>query len=236
MGPLSALLSTSTSSVIHPSSKFEAFLNEKNVSNHDSSPCNNDSTAPTVWGYNCPNPASMTSYKCTLWGSNLDASSATNAGQNREQFQIVVTGSDGYDKTNVTVPAVPSGTNSNGSGWSKPVSCSSKAISAPSYWMGSKFFAGPFNPQLCADYALSQNSINKAAAVAKGRSSYTPCNMFNSYYLHKNSQPYGTYCTLYDTDVALSYATYTGGNSGSDRYDCKQSYKYTLATPDSGKC
>lgn len=67
-------------------------------------PSNNDSTAPTVWGYYCPNPPSMTSYKCTLFGSNIDASMATNNGQKREDFQIVITGSDGYDKTDKTPP------------------------------------------------------------------------------------------------------------------------------------
>ena len=30
-------------------------------------PSKNDSTAPTVWGYWCPNPASTTNYKCSLW-------------------------------------------------------------------------------------------------------------------------------------------------------------------------
>lgn len=199
-------------------------------------PCNNDSTAPTVWGYNCPNPASMTSYKCTLWGSNLDASTATNAGQWREEFQVVITASDGYDKTNVTVPTTPTGTSCNGAGWNPATSCNGKAISAAQYWMGSKFFPGPYNPQLCGDYAIAQNFQNKNAAVAKGLHSYTPCNMFNAYYLHKNNQPYGTYCALYDTDVSVSKATYTGGNSGSDNYSCRQSYKYTLSTVDSGKC
>ncbi|KAL1301851.1 hypothetical protein AAFC00_006036 [Neodothiora populina] len=199
-------------------------------------PSTPDNTAPTVWGNNCPNPASMTSYKCTLWGSNLDASSATNQGQWREQFQIVITGSNGYDKTNVTIPATPTGSNSNGSGWSKGSSCGGKAINAPQYWMGSKFFPGPFNAQVCGDYAFKQNSINKAQAVSMGRNFYTPCNMVNAYYLHKNGKPHGTYCALYDTDVALSWATYNGGFSGSDRFDCKQSYKFTLQNVDSGKC
>lgn len=198
-------------------------------------PCNNDSTAPTVWGYNCPNPASMTSYKCSLWGSNLDASTATNAGQMRESFQVVITGSNGYDKTNVTTPSV-TGTTSSGNAWGSGTNCGSKAINAPNYWMGSKFIPGPFNPQLCADFALSQNSINKAQAVAAGHSSYTPCNMFNAYYIHKNNKPAGTYCALYDTDVSTKYATYSGATSGSDRFDCKQSFKFTLKVQDSGKC
>lgn len=68
-------------------------------------PTKNDSTAPTVWGYWCPNPSAITNYKCTLWGSNLDASMATNQGEWRKDFQVVITGSDGYDKTNNTTPS-----------------------------------------------------------------------------------------------------------------------------------
>lgn len=237
-------------------------------------PCNNDSTASTVWGYNCPNPASMTSYKCTLWGSELDSTTATNTGDWREEFEVVITASNGYDKTNSTTPVVSSSSSSSSStassisstsssaisatstsiysssissaasasststssSWSSAVSCNKQAISASKYWVASKFFAGPYNPQICADFATSQNTINKAAAVSAGVHSYTPCNMFNAYYLHKNGAPYGTYCTLYDTDVSVSHATYSGGVSGSDTYTCHQSYKFALQSPLSGSC
>lgn len=59
-------------------------------------PTDNDSSMPTVWGYNCPNPPSMTVFGCTLWGSNLTVADATNKGSMREQFQVVITASDGY--------------------------------------------------------------------------------------------------------------------------------------------
>ncbi|KAI4785886.1 hypothetical protein E4T45_13964, partial [Aureobasidium sp. EXF-8846] len=67
-------------------------------------PCKNDSTAPTVWGYWCPQPSSITNFKCTLWGSNLEAATATNQGGYRGDFAVVVTGSNGYDATNTTLP------------------------------------------------------------------------------------------------------------------------------------
>jgi len=231
-------------------------------------PTKNDSTAPTVWGYYCPNPSSITNYKCTLWGSNLDASTATNQGDYREDFQVVVTGSNGYDSTNTTLPpnvvdntnstssatsvalssatpakssstsssAVASATASSGPTWTSPKTCGGKAINAPNYWMGSKFYPGPFNPQVCADYAAYQHLLNKKAAIAAGQSYFTPCNSFNAYYLHKNNIPYGTYCALYDASISTSYATYTGGWSGSDKYDCRQSYQYTRQTLDQGRC
>jgi hypothetical protein len=44
---------------------------------------------------NCPNPASTTNIKCTLWGAPLSAGQATNVGQYRDTFQVVITGSNG---------------------------------------------------------------------------------------------------------------------------------------------
>ncbi|CAK3970689.1 Hypothetical predicted protein [Lecanosticta acicola] len=207
-------------------------------------PSNNDSSAPTVWGDSCPNPPSMTSIKCTLFGSNIDASMATNGGQMREQFQVVITGSDGYDKTNITTPpactapvqsststksssTAPTQTSSPGTSrnpqypWYKPENCHGKAINAPWYSMGSRFFPGPFNPQACGDYAYFQNVANKQA----GKGS---CQMFNAFYLHKNNKPYGTYCSLYSAYLDPLWATNSGSSSGNDRYDCKQSWTYTF--------
>ncbi|KAF1350642.1 hypothetical protein BDV97DRAFT_151820 [Delphinella strobiligena] len=216
-------------------------------------PSANDSTASTVWGYWCPDPASITNYKCTLWGSSLDSSEAVNYGEYREQFHTVITASNGYDKTNDTVPvcsisssssavaatgsstapitfasatstsvaissstssvtsasvsmpAVTSSASSSSSGsstgsraasWGTGTNCGGKAIDSTKNWMGSKFFPGPFNAQLCADYAWAQNLANQKAAVSKGLHSFTPCKSFNSYYLHKNGSPFGTYCNL----------------------------------------
>lgn len=249
---------------------------------HDPSvnPSKNDSTAPTVWGYYCPNPASMTSFKCTLWGSSINSTMATNSGQWREDFQVVITGSNGYDKTNSTTPAIPvvtptttvstatstasstfaKSTSSTSSSavvsvvststsssavststaapsWSQPHNCHGKAINAPSYWIGSKFFPGPFNAQVCSDYAIGQTALNRQAAIAASQSSYSACNMFNAYYLHKNGHPHGTYCALYDSSVnETQYATYSGGFSGSDYYGCAQSWTFSLSVRDSGKC
>ncbi|KAG9598030.1 hypothetical protein KCU97_g4101, partial [Aureobasidium melanogenum] len=211
-------------------------------------PANNDNTTYTPWETYCPNPSSITNYKCTLWGSTLSADLATNKGDYREQFQTVITGSDAYDKTNVTtpscsVPDAPASTSAisssvvspakptgpaGGSGPKKPTlkpgqNCGPKAISAPKYHMGSKFIPGPFNPQVCANYAIEQNTFNRNAAVKAGKHSYTPCKMFNSYFLHKDNKPFGTYCSLYG--AALDHKKYaTFGGSGS--YQTHQSWTF----------
>ncbi|KAH0041713.1 hypothetical protein KCU78_g921, partial [Aureobasidium melanogenum] len=213
-------------------------------------PANNDNTTYTPWETYCPNPSSITNYKCTLWGSTLSADLATNKGDYREQFQTVITGSDAYDKTNVTTPScsvpdapasssaiassVVSPSKPTGSaappagGPKKPTlkpgqNCGPKAISAPKYHMGSKFIPGPFNPQVCANYAIEQNTFNRNAAVKAGKHSYTPCKMFNSYFLHKDNKPFGTYCSLFG--AALDHNKYaTFGGSGS--YQTHQSWTF----------
>lgn len=60
-------------------------------------PSANDTTAPTVWGRWCPDPASTINYKCALWEGPIEGSQATNMGQTHELFQVVITGSDGYN-------------------------------------------------------------------------------------------------------------------------------------------
>lgn len=43
----------------------------------------------------CPNPPSTTNYKCTLWGAPVSSAEATNYGQWRESFHVVIAGSNG---------------------------------------------------------------------------------------------------------------------------------------------
>ena len=46
-------------------------------------------------GDGCDNPPSITNIKCTLWGSQVDGDAATNTGQYRDNFQVVIAGSNG---------------------------------------------------------------------------------------------------------------------------------------------
>lgn len=46
----------------------------------------------------CLNPPSTINYKCTLWGTKIDAAVATNQGQYRENFEVVISGSNGFNK------------------------------------------------------------------------------------------------------------------------------------------
>ncbi|KAK5153598.1 hypothetical protein LTS14_007292 [Recurvomyces mirabilis] len=189
---------------------------------------NGDSSNST--GEYCPNPSSITNYKCSIWGSSIDASSATNAGDYREDFQVVIVGSNGYDKTNNTTPAAPPG-------YDAPSNCTGGAInSGGSYWLGSNFFPGPFNPSACGIYAKAQGDLNKQSAKAKGAKSYTPVNMFNAYTIHKNGVAQGTYCTIFDTVLSPAYGKtgFRGGWSGNNFLGVAQSWAFSLSEQDSG--
>jgi hypothetical protein len=168
----------------------------------------------------CPNPSSITNYKCTLWGSGVDAASANNFGGYRLDFAVVITGSNGYAKTNNTTPPSQPG-------WSEPTPCHGGAIDRPSCFVGSDFFPGPYDPSVCASYAKSQTAYNKKHADSKGK--YSPCNMFNAYMVKKNGRPLGTYCSLYNEDMDTGkYASFKGSWSGKDYYGLESSWTYTL--------
>lgn len=177
------------------------------------------------WGNVCPNPSSITNYKCTLWGSGVDAAAATNFGQTREQFQVVIAGSNGYEKTNTTTPSCPDG-------WQPPRNCSGGVISKPSCSLGSKFFPGPFDPKVCASYAVAQTALNKKNAR---NGQYSPCNSFNSYMIKRDGIPLGTYCSLFTEVVDVSYATYRGGWASSSFWGIESSWAYSLTDYDDGR-
>lgn len=193
-------------------------------------PSLNPTTNTTDPEFNCPNPSSITNYKCSLWGSSIDATSATNEGGYRDDFQVVVVGSNGYDKTNNTTPAPPS------PHWQPPTKCPGGAISSGGqYHLGSQFFPGPFNPGLCGVYAEAQTSKNRDAAKAAGHHSYTPCNMFNAYMVQLNGVAQGTYCSLFDTVLSEKWAGFQGSWSGNNFFGVQNSWTFGLKELDSGK-
>lgn len=66
----------------------------------------------------CLDPTAMTTIKCTLWGSPVSPDYATNFGQWREQFHVVIAGSNGYFKLPVNAcSAISSAYHGNGYSW-----------------------------------------------------------------------------------------------------------------------
>lgn len=177
---------------------------------------------------NCTLPASITNYKCTLWGSSVDEATATNNGQYRGAFQVVIAGSDGFEKTNTTTPATCPG-------WQPPQSCGGHAHNHPSTCIGTSFFPGPFDPLLCASFAQAQNALNSKTSFWQSwfdafTGNYNPlkCDFFNAYMLKKNGKPLGTYCGLYAQSYGAGEATYIPGWQGSDYWGIESSWSFEI--------
>lgn len=89
-------------------------------------------------GLDCLNPPTIVNYKCTLWGSGVELAAANNFGQWRMSYQVVISGSNGYEKTNTTQPITPKGC-------LKPQRCNGGALRAVNALLDTKFFPGAFD-------------------------------------------------------------------------------------------
>ena len=160
----------------------------------------------------CTNPASITTYKCSLWGSKIDASSATNHGQNRGAFEVVIVASNGYDKTGSKPPTPP--------GCTKPTDCDGSIHNHPDTCIGQHFFPGPFDVGVCASYAQAVN--------ANGKNTGPRCSFFNAFSLTEDGVPKGTYCNLFSQQYPPSSASYKPGWSNGETWGVGSSWGFSL--------
>lgn len=172
----------------------------------------------------CTNPPSIINYKCSIWGQKVTKETATNTGEGRDDFKVVITGSNGYNKGTYTPPTPPS--------CSKPQDCGNKLHDQPRYCMGQKTFPGPFDPSLCAAYAQKQNEVNRAKGIIGAFLSLLGmnkggCVQFQAAYLEKAGKGFGTHCRLFtkkftppqvNLDISL-------GGSG---WGCQKSYTWDV--------
>ncbi|TIA09240.1 hypothetical protein D6C81_08785 [Aureobasidium pullulans] len=175
----------------------------------------------------CPIPASLTNYKCTLWGAPVSAEQATNFGETRASFKVVITASNAYNK-NANPPSINGFTGPSGYGGAinAPLDSNSKDT-----FMGSKFFPFSqeqgFTMQSCTSACTAQTDYNKNHPNKDG--TWKTCAFVNGYVLSKNGVPQGLYCSMYTQAWAASYATNYGQYRGTARYTVSYSYGYTLA-------
>ncbi|PBP19023.1 hypothetical protein BUE80_DR010095 [Diplocarpon rosae] len=180
----------------------------------------------------CPNPTSVTNIKCVRWGVQINETTATNLGETRDSFQVVISGSNGYNKD-----AAPNSQD----GFSGPVSLGG-AINAPNdpvtntnTYMGHKFFT-------FAQVGTFANGVSACTAACASQTAYnarnppaTPanpsiCNQAVVYVLSQNNQPQGIYCSMYNEEWAAGYGTNYGQYRGNDYWSVSQAYAYTNAT------
>ncbi|KAF2242981.1 hypothetical protein BU26DRAFT_123634 [Trematosphaeria pertusa] len=176
----------------------------------------------------CANPDPITNVKCALYGYPVASGSATNYGQWRNDFHVVIAGSNGYYKLPTTEPTLPS--------FNAPeaLTAAIDALNEANSYNGMHMSNdGPFDPAVCAAYCLAQTEFDHEHLVDEN-GNYRPCNFFNAYILTKNDVPQGTYCSFYTQPWDASYAVNTGYSSGADTYKVEASFSYTLTTQDDG--
>lgn len=182
---------------------------------------------PGTGNSGCANPPSTTQIKCVFWGGPVDTDNALNVGQWRNQFQVVIAGSNGY--VNNTVAQVP------GYGMANPLGHA--AINAPydaygfDSYMGSAMFVGAFDAQLCADACTQKSNYAIAHPPTDGTPVQT-CQFFNTYILYINTTKniQGQVCAMYSESWPASYATNVGQYRGNDHFLLEYSFSYSNAT------
>ncbi|KAG9693863.1 hypothetical protein KCU95_g6185, partial [Aureobasidium melanogenum] len=159
--------------------------------------------------------------KCALYSMAQTNVTATNIGQWRGSFHVLVTGSNGYNKA--AAPVAPTGYSLQ----SLPA-----AINAPTFdSQGQGRFIQPvylsfYSPSLCAAACDEQTQYDKS--TASDDCNYKSCVYANLYYLIKNGVPQTVVCALYTEATDPSYAVNKRyGGSGSDLYQVANSVALT---------
>lgn len=174
----------------------------------------------------CDQPASLTQYKCSLYGGNVEKSAATNYGQYQGKFQIVIVASNGYEKgADVPPPTCP--------GYKPPTNCGTKIHDHPRQCLGQQSFPGPYNPNVCAAYANKQNAVNQKAGFWGNLLSWFgysngKCLQFQAVELEKDGKSWGTHCRLFTQRFTPNQATYDISQGGSSKWSCGRSWTYDL--------
>ncbi|KAF5845869.1 hypothetical protein GGP41_008378 [Bipolaris sorokiniana] len=171
----------------------------------------------------CPNPASTTVIKCVLWGTVLSTETATNDGQWRNDFHVVIAGSNGYVRNPSAAESI--------SGYAGTF-VGNKAVNAPSdcngrdtYITYKEFSDGaPFDPSRCATACEAETQFN-----IDHLNSRSICRFFNTYILMKNGVPQAQICSMYNTTWANTpdVISNEGQWRGSDHYTIAYSEIYS---------
>ena len=174
-------------------------------------------------GTGCEDPPSTTAIVCVFWGGYVEAANAFNEGQYRDQFHVVIAGSNGYMKTAIPEVTGYEGEALGNAAINAPLDCNGEDT-----YMGSKIFTtSRFDAGLCestpqnipihlaiaqkltqlvgAAACESQNEYNIAHPPAVGDPAI--CAFFTTYLMAKNGSPEGQYCALYTQYWDTSYAT-----------------------------
>ncbi|CAD0101055.1 unnamed protein product [Aureobasidium mustum] len=161
--------------------------------------------------------------KCALYSMPQTNCTATNKGQWRGSFHVLVTGSNGYNKA--AAPKTPAGYS---------LQTLPAAVNAPVYDdVGQWRFIQPvylnsYDPALCAAACDKQTAWDKSQATDD--CNYKTCVYANMYILSQDGVPKTVVCALYTEGVDSSYATNYGYSTDTDSFQVSNSIALTNTT------
>lgn len=165
----------------------------------------------------CAEPPATYNYKCSIFAGGVYSSAATNAGQYQDDFEVVITASNGYMLSSST-----SSSTSNSvclpSGCSQPHSCYGKTHQHPETSLKEAFFPGAFDIDLCIDLAVTQSRVNLAAEVN------VTAAFLNAALIARDGQGWGTWCGLFTESYGKADCTWTPGSSDGHKWACQDSW------------
>lgn len=162
----------------------------------------------------CADPPANYNYKCSIFAGGVDSSAATNVGQYQDDFEVVITASNGYVKSNSTgagEPCLPSGCG-------QPHSCWGKAHYHPETSLKEAFFPGAFDIDLCIELAVVQSQINLAATVNATAA------FLNAALVARDGEGWGTWCGLFTQPYGSDDCNWSPGSSGGHSWGCQDSW------------
>ncbi|KAH7113902.1 hypothetical protein B0J11DRAFT_497392 [Dendryphion nanum] len=179
--------------------------------------------APSVnLGPLCPDPPSTTLIKCSLYSAAIHPQDATNKGQFRSKFQLVIAGNNGYVSTTTSDPNIPD--------WrfqylGDAAIIAHKDCNNVDTYLRYRSYPLPYDPKNCAAACKEHSDYHLQHPPADG-SPARLCGFFNSYILSNNGVPQEQRCSLYTRAWPKTYATNKGQWRGQDRITISESYGY----------
>ncbi|KAI4717850.1 hypothetical protein E4T48_05939 [Aureobasidium sp. EXF-10727] len=161
--------------------------------------------------------------KCSLYSMPQTNCTATNKGQWRGQFHVLVTGSNGYNKA--AAPKAPAGYS---------LQTLPAAVNAPVYDSAGQWrfiqpvYLSSYDPALCAAACDKQTAWDKSQATDS--CNYKTCVYANMYILSQDGIPKTVVCALYTDVTDPKYADNYGYSTDTDSYQVSNSIALTNTT------
>lgn len=168
----------------------------------------------------CADPPATYNYKCSIFAGGVYSSAATNVGQDQDDFEVVITASNGYMQSSSTSSGSGSGSGELclPAGCSQPHSCYGKTHYHPETSLKEAFFPGPFDVDLCISLAVVQSQINVAASVN------TTAAFLNAALVLRDGEGWGTWCGLFTEAYGSGDCTWSPASSGGHSWGCQDSW------------